>query len=350
MPARHIQGVNGAGRWSIPVRLVAHDLPGCRLDEHRALPFRVPGVYLGGPSQKLHQPIRNGNAVLLGAHVSTAGGCRNAPARAADIGATAIQIFTKQPNRWAEVRISEDEAAAFRAARVEHGVAYTVAHDSYLINLATHDALLLDRSYAAFLGELQRANALGLEALVTHPGNATDGDLPRGLAQNAEMIARALHEAGGTVQVLLETTAGSGKVIGARFEQLAEMIAQMPATVADRVGVCVDTCHVYAAGYDLREDYDGVMNQLADVIGLDRVRLFHLNDSATPFASRRDRHAGIGEGSLGDEPFRRLMNDPRFADVPKVLETPKELAENPKDQVTMDLRNLARLRGYLQAA
>jgi deoxyribonuclease IV len=288
--------------------------------------------------------------VLLGAHVSTAGGCRNAPARAADIGATAIQVFTKQPNRWAEVTISDDEALAFRLGLAQHGVAFANAHDSYLINLATHDALLLDRSYAAFLGELNRANQLGLDALVTHPGNATDGDLPRGLAQNADMIARALEEAGGTVQVLLETTAGSGKVIGSRFEQLAEMIARMPGNVSDRVGVCVDTCHVFAAGYDLREDYDGVINAMADIIGLDRVRLFHLNDSATPFASKRDRHAAIGEGSLGDEPFRRLMNDPRFATVPKVLETPKELPENAKDQVTMDLRNLARLRGYLLSA
>jgi deoxyribonuclease IV len=288
--------------------------------------------------------------VLLGAHVSTAGGCRNAPGRAADIGANAIQVFTKQPNRWAEVQVSGDEALAFRAGLAEHGVAFANAHDSYLINLATHDALLLDRSYAAFLGELRRANELGLDALVTHPGNATDGDLPRGLAQNADMIGRALEEAGGTVQVLLETTAGSGKVIGARFEQLAEMIARMPGSVDDRVGVCVDTCHVYAAGYDLRGDYDGVMNALADVIGLDRVRLFHLNDSATPFASRRDRHAAIGEGSLGDEPFRRLMNDPRFALVPKVLETPKEHPENPKDLVTLDRINLARLRGYLESA
>ena len=288
--------------------------------------------------------------MLLGAHVSTAGGCRNAPARAADIGANAIQVFTKQPNRWAEVTVSDDEALAFRAGMAEHGVVFANAHDSYLINLATHDALLLDRSYSAFLAELRRANELGLDALVTHPGNATDGDLPRGLAQNADLIGRALEEAGGTVQVLLETTAGSGKVIGARFEELAEMIARMPGTVSDRVGVCLDTCHVYAAGYDLRGDYDGVMNALADFIGLDRVRLFHLNDSATAFASRRDRHAAIGEGSLGDEPFRRLMNDPRFAGIPKVLETPKEHPENPKDLVTLDRVNLARLRGYLEGA
>ena len=288
--------------------------------------------------------------MLLGAHVSTAGGCRNAPARAAEIGASAIQVFTKQPNRWAEVTVSDDEALAFRVGIAAHGVAYANAHDSYLINLATADPLLLDRSYSAFMGELRRANALGLDALVSHPGNATDGDLPRGLAQNADLIGRALEEAGGTVQVLLETTAGSGKVIGARFEQLAEMIARMPTSVSDRVGVCVDTCHVFAAGYDLREDYDGVINALADIIGLDRVRLFHLNDSATPFASRRDRHAAIGEGSLGDAPFRRLMNDPRFANVPMVLETPKEHPDNPKDLVTLDLQNLARLRSYIESA
>ena len=115
-----------------------------------------------------------------------------------------------------------------------------------------------------------------------------------------------------------------------------------------RVGVCLDTCHVYAAGYDLREDYEGVVAHFADVIGLERLRLFHLNDSMTPFASKRDRHAAIGEGSLGDEPFRRLMNDERFAAVPRVLETPKELPEDPKDQVTMDRRNLAKLRSFLE--
>lgn len=285
--------------------------------------------------------------MLLGAHVSTAGGCRNAPARAADIGAVAIQVFTKQPNRWAEVQLSTDECLAFRLGLAEHGVAYANAHDSYLINLATPDPLLLDRSYAAFAAEVRRANELGLDALVTHPGNATDGDVPRGLAQNADMIGRALEEMGGTAMVLLETTAGSGKVLGSRFEELAEMIDRIPPAVRDRVGVCVDTCHVYAAGYDLRGDYDGVINALADVIGLHRVRLFHLNDSATAFASRRDRHAAIGEGSLGDEPFRRLMNDPRFTAVPMVLETPKEHPENVKDLVTLDRQNLARLRGYV---
>lgn len=288
--------------------------------------------------------------MLLGAHVSTAGGCRNAPARAADIGASAIQVFTKQPNRWAEVQLVDDECQAFRTGLVEHGVAFANAHDSYLINLATADPILRERSYAAFVGELRRASQLGLDALVSHPGNATDGDLPRGLAQNAELVAQALDEVGGSVMVLLETTAGAGKVIGSRFEELSEMIERVPPGLKDRVGVCVDTCHVYAAGYDLRDDYYGVMERLADVIGLHRVRLFHLNDSMTAFGSRRDRHAAIGEGSLGGEPFRHLMNDPRFAGVPMVLETPKEHPDDPKDLVTLDRMNLARLRSYVAGA
>jgi len=278
--------------------------------------------------------------------VSTAGGCRNAPQRGADIGATAIQIFTKQPNRWAEVVVSDEECDLYRGGIHTHGVSYAVAHDSYLINLATHDPVLRERSIEAFRGEIRRANRLGLDALVTHPGNATDGDVTRGLWQNAELIEQVLEEEGGTVEVLLETTAGSGKVLGATFEQLRQMMDRMGPAAQARVGVCVDTCHVYAAGYDLREDYEGVVARFADVIGLDRLRLFHLNDSATPFASKRDRHAGIGEGSLGDEPFRRIMSDPRFVAVPKVIETPKEHPENPKDLVTLDRRNLDKLRSF----
>jgi deoxyribonuclease-4 len=285
--------------------------------------------------------------LLLGAHVSTAGGCRNAPQRAADIGATAIQIFTKQPNRWAEVEVADEECDLYRGGIHAHGVAYANAHDRYLINLATADPVLRERSLAAFRGELRRAVRLGLDALVTHPGNATDGDFVRGLWQNAELIEQAMVEEGGTVEVLLETTAGSGKVLGSTFEQLRQMMDRMSPAVQARVGVCVDTCHVYAAGYDLREDYDGVVARFADTIGLERLRLFHLNDSATPFASKRDRHAGIGEGSLGDEPFRRIMNDERLATVPRVIETPKE-GDDPKDLVTLDRQNLAKLRSFVE--
>jgi deoxyribonuclease-4 len=280
--------------------------------------------------------------MLLGAHVSTAGGCCNAPGRAKTIGASAIQIFTKQPNRWAEVEVADEECATFRDAITGHGIGFTNAHDSYLINLATADPVLRERSLDAFRNELRRADRLGLDALVTHPGNATDGDPARGLAQNAALIEQALEEVPGSTMVLLETTAGAGRVLGSTFEELAEMIDRVSPLQRHRVGVCVDTCHVFAAGYDLRDDYDGVLARFGDTIGLDRLRLLHLNDSQTPFGSKKDRHAGIGEGSLGDEPFRRIMTDERLAALPKVLETPKG-----DDGVTADLANLARLRGFL---
>jgi deoxyribonuclease IV len=280
--------------------------------------------------------------MLLGAHVSTAGGVHTAPARAAEIDATAIQIFTKQPNRWAEKPVSPEEAAAFRAAREAAGIRFACSHDSYLINLATADAALRERSYASFVAELRRAAQLGLDAVVTHPGNATDGDFARGLEQNARLVEAALREVDAPTRVLLETTAGSGKVLGSTFEQLAEMIDRIDPALRSRVGVCIDTCHLYAAGYDLVADYDGVMARLEAAVGLERVGLVHLNDSCTPLGSRRDRHAWIGEGTMGDEPFRRIMNDPRIATVPRVLETPKG-----DDHTASDRANLTRLRGYI---
>lgn len=277
----------------------------------------------------------------LGAHVSAAGGVENAPGRAAEIGAAVLQFFTKQPSRWAEPEIDDETAAAFKAQRREHGIETTVSHDSYLINLATPDPDLLEKSYRSFRNELERSTRLGLDYVVTHPGNATDGDFDRGLVQNAEAVERALEEVGGSVVVLLETTAGSGKVLGAVFEQLATMIEKIGSTQRRRVGVCLDTCHVWAAGYDIREDYDAVFREFDDAIGLDRLKLFHLNDSKGGLGSRRDRHAWIGDGELGPEPFRRIMTDRRFRAIPKILETPKG-----DDVVASDRENLGRLRGY----
>jgi deoxyribonuclease-4 len=277
----------------------------------------------------------------LGAHVSVAGGVERAPERAAAIDSVVVQVFTKQPNRWAERDVSEATAAAFREERERYGIRVVASHDSYLINLATPDPQLFEKSYDSFRMELRRCIALGIEFLVTHPGNATDGDARRGLEQNARAIDRALAEVGGDIIVLLETTAGGGNVLGATFEQLAEMIDLVSPERRDRVGVCLDTCHVWAAGYDLRDDYDGVFERLDRAVGLERLRLFHLNDSLGGLGSKRDRHADIGKGMLGDEPFRRLMNDCRFRAVPKVLETPKG-----DDHVAADRANLARLRGY----
>lgn len=277
----------------------------------------------------------------LGAHVSVAGGVERAPERAAAIDSVVVQVFTKQPNRWAERDVPEATAAAFREERKRYGIRVVASHDSYLINLATPDPQLFEKSYDSFRMELRRCVALGIEFLVTHPGNATDGDARRGLEQNARAIDRALAEVGGETIVLLETTAGGGNVLGATFEQLAEMIDLVSSERRDRVGVCLDTCHVWAAGYDLRDDYDGVFDRFDRTVGLERLRLFHLNDSLGGLGSKRDRHADIGKGTLGDEPFRRLMNDDRFRAVPKVLETPKG-----DDHVAADRANLARLRGY----
>lgn len=277
----------------------------------------------------------------LGAHVSSAGGVQHAPARAAQLGAVVLQLFTKQPSRWAEPELTAEAVAGFREARERHGIVMAAAHDSYLINLATPDPALYQRSCESFRQELERCVALGIECLVTHPGNATDGGLQRGLAQNGEAIERGLEEVGGTTMVLLETTAGAGRVLGSSFEEIAAIIERVRPALRSRMGVCLDTCHVWAAGYDLRHDYQGVLARFGDVIGLDRLRLLHLNDSLAPRGSRRDRHAAIGAGSLGPAPFRQLVRDERLMPIPKLLETPKG-----EDPLASDRRNLRRLRRY----
>ena len=276
----------------------------------------------------------------LGAHVSAAGGCANAPGRGAELDAAVIQLFTKQPNRWAEREVEDDEAAAFRAARAEHGIRVAASHDSYLINLATPDPALFRRSLDSFTAELRRSEALGLEFAVSHPGNATDGDAPRGLRQNADAIADALDAVPGRVRVLLEGTAGTGTALGSTFEELATLVRRVEERHPDRIGICLDTCHLWAAGHDLRR-IDDVVERLDRVVGLRHLRLLHLNDSATPFASRRDRHADIGAGTIGEEGFRAVMTHPALAAVPKVIETPKG-----DDAVTADRANLGRLRSY----
>ena len=277
----------------------------------------------------------------LGAHVSTQGGPASAPPRAAAIGATALQLFTKTPNMWREPEITPEIAAAFRKSREDHPVATAVSHDSYLINLASPDPALWTRSRQAFEGELRRSEALGLEGIVSHPGNYIDEHDP-GMERNARGITEALRTVPGQVMVLLETTAGSGTVLGRSFEELRTIRELVGDDVRHRIGFCADTCHLYSAGYDLVNDYDGVWARWDRVIGLMHLRCLHLNDSKMPFASRKDRHELIGEGSLGAEPFRRVMQDSRFATIPKILETPK----GDDDEVSNDRRMLALLRGF----
>jgi deoxyribonuclease-4 len=281
---------------------------------------------------------------LFGAHMSIAGGCTTALELARAHGCPAVQLFTKQPTQWAARPLPDEEVRTFRRLRRTAGVRVALAHDSYLINLASPDEALYRKSLEAFVEELQRAERLGLRYLVTHPGAHMDAGEEAGLAR----VAAALDEAharcpGFAVRVLLETTAGQGTTLGHRFEHLARILS----LVAEprRLGVCLDTCHVFAAGYALAPaaEYEATMRALARTVGLRRVRAFHVNDSLKPLGSRVDRHAHLGQGHLGLEPFRLLVNDPRFRDRPMILETPKEAA----DGSDMDAVNLAALRGLL---
>jgi deoxyribonuclease IV len=280
---------------------------------------------------------------LLGAHVSVQGGVPTGPPRGAAIGATAIQVFTKTPNQWREPTLSRETCEEFRRAWGRSGITSIVAHDSYLINLATPDPVLAERSRGSFIAELERCRALGIPWVVSHPGNFID-DRDAGLARNAEGYTACLRTVPGPVGVLLETTAGCGTALGSTFEELAALRAAIGEDVRHRVGFCADTCHLYAAGYDLVGDYDGVWRRWDETLGIAHLRCLHLNDSKTPFGSRRDRHALIAEGSLGPEPFRRIMRDTRFEQVVKVIETPKG-----DDEVTFDRRMLRRLRAYARA-
>lgn len=258
----------------------------------------------------------------LGAHVSIAGGTWEAAARAREISATGAQVFTKQANRWAEREIDDAEATRFRRAMAETHVRWICAHDSYLINLASPDAELRARSVESFRAELRRCHALGLDALVSHPGNFMD-DRASGIARNADGIVQALEAEPGSTRLLMELTAGQGTVLGSTFEEMAELLARIPAPLRTRVGVCLDTAHVWAAGYDLVTDYDGVWTRFGDVLGFAQLGCLHLNDSKAKLGSHLDRHELIGEGTLGGEVFRRIMTDERLARVPRIIETPK---------------------------
>jgi len=275
----------------------------------------------------------------LGAHVSIAGGLDRAVGRAEELDATALQIFTGQPQRWADPGLGKADVEAFRSALEGSDIQVTVSHDSYLINLASEKEDLFEKSERAFRSELDRCVRLGLDYLVTHPGNATGGDRPEALRRNADALARAIADHPGPTTVLVETTAGSGTALGWRFDELARLIEAVPGPQRERLGVCLDTCHAYAAGYDLREDYGGVMEEFDRTIGLDRLRLFHLNDSRHPRGSRKDRHADIGEGELGDAAFAALMGDRSLDRVPRVIETPKG-----DDATARDRANLGHLR------
>ncbi len=252
-----------------------------------------------------------------------------------------MQIFTKMANRWAERVCADDECVAFRKALRKTKIRATIAHDSYLINLASPDPALRRQSIESFVAELARCEALGIKYLVSHPGNYID-DHASGIQRNADAITEALSRVPGRTVLCMETTAGSGTAIGATFEDLAALIDGVSKPLRKRVAVCLDTCHAYSAGYDLVTQYDDVWRKFDDLLGMSKLRVMHLNDSKTQFNSRRDRHELIGEGSLGERACRQIMNDERLTRVPKVIETPKG-----DDPTATDARMLARLRSYI---
>jgi deoxyribonuclease-4 len=278
----------------------------------------------------------------LGAHVSTAGGVDQAITRATEAGMTACQIFTKNQRQWRAKPLDPAEAERFRDQWAASPIKLVVAHDSYLINLASGDDALWDQSRLAFRDELDRCQALGVPWLVTHPGAPKESGPAAGIVRVAEALNRIHAERpDDTVLTLLETTAGQGTTLGRTFEELAENIALVEDQ--SRVGVCFDTCHVFAAGYEIRDPvgYAETMARFDAILGLARLRAVHLNDSRFPFGSRRDRHAHIGEGELGLAAFANVMNDERLAGLPGILETPQD---DPQD----DVRNLATLRGLVR--
>lgn len=280
---------------------------------------------------------------MFGAHMSIAGGYERALHAAADHGCQTVQLFTKSPSQWAAKPITPEEVALFRVLTRKLRIQSPVGHDSYLINLASPDESLYRRSVGAFLDEIVRAEALGLHYLVTHPG----AHMGAGEADGLRRVAQALDEVhdrcpGVRLRVLLELTAGQGTCLGARFEHLQTILKSV--REPRRLGVCLDTCHVVAAGYalDPESKYQATMKEFDRRIGFGRLKVLHLNDSAKPLGSRVDRHAAIGAGHVGIGAFRRIVNDPRLAGRPMILETPKESAES-DDMDTINLNRLRRL-------
>ena len=262
--------------------------------------------------------------MLLGGHVSISDGVSLAPERARRVTADCMQIFSKNQMQWKAKTLDLDEVERFVENSKQKKIVETVVHDSYLINLASPDKPLLKQSREAFLEEMVRAKHLGVRYLIFHPGSHMGSGEQVGMKRIAESMNWARAEFGsGDVQLLLEITAGAGRVLGQSFEQLAKILDQLDDQ--KNAGVCFDTCHAYAAGYDIkaRSGYDRTFELFDDVLGLDRLKAMHLNDSKGALGSHRDRHEQIGKGNIGLEGFRNFMNDSRWEGIPLVLETPK---------------------------
>jgi deoxyribonuclease-4 len=283
-------------------------------------------------------------APRFGAHMSMAGGYHLAVNAAHAVGFATVQLFTKSNNQWRAAVLTDEHVGAFRSALTETGIATPVAHNSYLINLGSPDDALWNKSIDAMVVELERAEALGIEDVVAHPGAHVGSGEDAGLKRIAEAIDEVHRRTRGLrARIALETTAGQGSCLGDKFEHLGRIIGGV--AEPERLGVCGDTCHIFAAGYPLATptEYDETMDALERAVGTGRVRVWHVNDSVRERGSRVDRHAGIGRGQVGLEAFRLLVNDPRWRGVPMVLETPK----GSEDGEELDAINLRVLRSLV---
>ncbi|MFO0946203.1 MAG: deoxyribonuclease IV [Planctomycetota bacterium] len=284
---------------------------------------------------------------LFGSHLSIAGGYHLAVLRAAELGMDCVQLFTKNNNQWRAKPMTEEDARLFKQSLTKTGITHPIAHDSYLINLAASDEELWNKSVDAMVVELERAHLLGITHVVAHPGSHVGAGEEFGLRRVAEGLDRVFERTAKlTTTVALETTAGQGTNLGHRFEHLAAIIQQC--SYPDRLTACLDTCHVFAAGYPLapKKKYLETFAEFDRVVGLDRLVAFHVNDSKKGLGSRVDRHEHIGKGCLGIEPFEHLVNDRRFAKLPMYLETAKET--DPETGKDWDEINLEVLRGLIK--
>jgi len=282
--------------------------------------------------------------MLLGAHMSIAGGYYKAAEAAARCEMQVVQLFTKNNTQWKSKAISDQDVSQFRSALAAGNISRPLSHSSYLLNVASPDAFLRERSRDALVVELQRAEQLGIEWVVLHPGAHMEQGEAAGLKVVAQTIREVLELSGGLkAGILFENTAGQGSTLGHRFEHLGELLGELD---SPRLRACIDTCHAFAAGYPLagEEEYAATMTALDRIIGLARVQALHLNDSKKALGSRVDRHEHIGRGQIGIDAFRRILNDPRFAGVPMYLETPKGTEEGED----LDRINLRTLRSLVQ--
>jgi deoxyribonuclease IV len=275
------------------------------------------------------------SATLIGAHMPTSKGLGNSLRRGKEIGCTAVQVFTSSPQQWRSKAITPEMVADIAKAREETGIRAVVSHDSYLVNLCAPNEEIAEKSKRALTDELLRCSLLGIPFVVSHMGAHAGCGEPEGLARVAEVTKEILEETPEDVTICMETTAGQGSSLNHRFEHLGWIIEACGGH--PRLGVCLDTCHIFAAGYDIREreGFERTFDEFERLVGFDRLKVVHANDSKKPFGSRVDRHAHIGEGEIGPEAFRMLVQDPRFAEIPIVIETP--------DAEEMHAKNVARL-------